>query len=164
MATHSSPLGWKIPRTEEPGGLQPVGLQSQTWLSDFTFTFHFGALEKEIETHSSVLAWRIPGMVKPGGLPSMGSHRHDLVVAAAATATCYTLDLQNVSILHLKFVPPTPDWLFWSHHAACSDHSFWTRDQTHTLCSGIMESTTGLPGNSLKFVPFDQHLPVPECP
>ena len=53
--------------------------KSQTRLSDFTSTFHFHALEKEMATHSSVLAWRIPGMGKPGGLPSMGSHRvgHD---------------------------------------------------------------------------------------
>ena len=53
--------------------------KSQTRLSDFTFTFHFYALEKEMATHSSVLAWRIPGMGEPGGLPSMGSHRvgHD---------------------------------------------------------------------------------------
>ena len=49
--------------------------KSQTQLSDFTFTFHFHALEKEMATHSSVLAWRIPGMGEPGGLPSMGSHR-----------------------------------------------------------------------------------------
>ena len=49
--------------------------RSQTWLSDFTFTFHFHALEKEMATHSSVLAWRIPGTGDPGGLPSMGSHR-----------------------------------------------------------------------------------------
>ena len=48
--------------------------KSQTRLSDFTFTFHFHALEKEMATHSSVLAWRIPGMGEPGGLPSMGSH------------------------------------------------------------------------------------------
>ena len=48
---------------------------SRTRLSDFTFTFHFHALEKEMATHSSVLAWRIPGTVEPGGLPSMGSHR-----------------------------------------------------------------------------------------
>ena len=50
-----------------------------TQLSDFTFTFHFQALEKEMATHSSVLAWRIPGTGEPGGLPSMGSHRvrHD---------------------------------------------------------------------------------------
>jgi len=49
--------------------------QSWTGLSDFTFTFHFHALEKEMENHSSVLAWRIPGMGEPGGLPSVGSHR-----------------------------------------------------------------------------------------
>ena len=49
--------------------------KSQTRLGDFTFTFHFHALEKEMATHSSVLAWRIPGMEEPGGLPSMGSHR-----------------------------------------------------------------------------------------
>jgi len=53
--------------------------RSQTQLSDFPFTFHFHALEKEMAAHSSVLAWRIPGMGEPGGLPSMGSHRvgHD---------------------------------------------------------------------------------------
>ena len=58
-------------------------------LSDFTFTFHFRALEKEMATHSSVIAWRNPGRVEPGGLPSLGSHRvgHDWshLVAAAAT-------------------------------------------------------------------------------
>ena len=48
--------------------------KSRTQLSDFTFTFHFRALEKEMATHSSVLAWRIPGTGEPGGLPSMGSH------------------------------------------------------------------------------------------
>ena len=48
---------------------------SLTRLSDFTFTFHFHALEKEMATHSSVLAWRIPGTAEPGGLPSMGTHR-----------------------------------------------------------------------------------------
>ena len=53
--------------------------KSRTRLSDFTFTFHFHALEEEMATHSSVLAWRIPGAVGSGGLPSMGSHRvrHD---------------------------------------------------------------------------------------
>ena len=53
--------------------------KSQTRLSDFTFTFHFLVLEKEMATHSSVLAWRITGTAEPGGLPSMGSHRvrHD---------------------------------------------------------------------------------------
>ena len=53
--------------------------KSRTRLRDFTFTFHFHALEEEMATHSSVLAWRIPGTGEPGGLPSMGSHRvgHD---------------------------------------------------------------------------------------
>ena len=67
---------------EEPGRLQSMGslrAKSLTQLGDFTFIFHFHALEKEMATHSSVLAWRIPGMGEPGGLPSMGSHRvgHD---------------------------------------------------------------------------------------
>ena len=53
--------------------------KNRTRLSDFPFTFHVHALEKEMATHSSVLAWRIPGTGEPGGLPSMGSHRvgHD---------------------------------------------------------------------------------------
>ena len=71
MASHSSTLAWKIPWTEEPGRLPSV----RSRLSDFTFTFHFNVLEKEMATHSSTLAWRIPGMGEPGGLPSMGSHR-----------------------------------------------------------------------------------------
>ena len=67
-------------------GCSPWGRESQTRLSDFTFTFHFHALEKEMATHSSVLAWRIPGTGEPGGLPSMGSHRvgHDWSNSAAA--------------------------------------------------------------------------------
>ena len=79
MAPHSSTLAWKIPWMEEPGRLQSVGLRSWAKLSDFTFTFHFHALEKEMATRSSVLAWRFPGTGEPGGLWSMGSHRvgHD---------------------------------------------------------------------------------------
>ena len=59
--------------------------KSRTRLSNFTFTFHFHALEKEMATHSSIFAWRIPGMGEPGGLPSMGLHRvgNDLAAAAA---------------------------------------------------------------------------------
>ena len=79
MAPHSSTLVWKILWMEEPGRLQSMGLRSQTRLSDFPFTFHFYALEKEMATHSNTLAWRIPGMAEPGELLSMGSHRvgHD---------------------------------------------------------------------------------------
>ena len=63
---------------------------SWTRLSDFTFTFHFPALEKEMATHSSALAWRIPGTGEPGGLPSMGSRRvgHDWSDLAAAAFHC----------------------------------------------------------------------------
>ena len=73
MAPHSSTLAWKIPWMEEPGGLQSMGLLRVG--HDFTFTFHFPALEKEMAIHSSVLAWRIPETGEPGGLLSMGSHR-----------------------------------------------------------------------------------------
>ena len=63
---------------EEPGRLQSIGSRRVGHLlSDFTFTFQFHALEKEMATHSSVLAWRIPGRGEPGGLLSMGSHRLD---------------------------------------------------------------------------------------
>ena len=60
--------------------------KSRTRLSDFTFTFHFHALKKEMATHSSTLAWRIPGTAEPGGLPSLGPHRvgHDRSDLAAA--------------------------------------------------------------------------------
>ena len=110
MATHFSTLVWKIPWTEEPGRLQSMGSQrvghdhgvtkSRTWLSDFTFTFQFYALEKEMATHSSVLAWRIPGMAEPGGLPSMVSHRvghewSDLV--AGRTTKLLKIWFHNVS-------------------------------------------------------------------
>ena len=65
-----------------------MGSLSRTRLSNFTFTFHFHALEKEMATHSSVLAWRIPGTGEPGGLQSMGLHRvgHDWSDLAAAAA------------------------------------------------------------------------------
>ena len=79
MAPHPSTPAWRIPWTEEPGGLQSMGSLSRTRLSSFTLTFHFHALEKEMATHPSVLAWRIPGTGEPGGLPSLGSRRvgHD---------------------------------------------------------------------------------------
>ena len=80
MATHSSILAWKIPMDRGAWWAAVRGVvKSRTQLSDFPFTFHSHALEKEMATHSSVLAWRIPGLGEPGGLPSMGSHRvgHD---------------------------------------------------------------------------------------
>ena len=77
MAPHSSTLAWKIPWMEE--AVVHGVTKSRMRLSDFTFPFHFHALEKEMATHSSVLAWRIPGMGEPDGLLSIGSCRvgHD---------------------------------------------------------------------------------------
>ena len=89
--------------------------KSQTRLSDFTFTFHFHALEKEIATHSSVLAWRIPGTGEPGGLPSLGSHRvgHDKQLSSSSSRvgkgnqTCLPF-----SVYGITFTFPWYGWWF----------------------------------------------------
>ena len=113
MALHSSTLAWKIPWMEESGVLQSMGSLSRTWLSDFTFTFRFHALEKEMATHSSVFAWRIPGMGEPGGLLSMGLHRvrhnwSDLAAAAAIRGEWKSwLEVQHSE---------NDDHDIWSHH------------------------------------------------
>jgi len=85
--------------------------KSQTRRGDFTFTFHFHALEKEMPTHSSVLAWRIPGMGEPGGLPSVGSHRvgHDWSDLAAAAAAALVLGKINAFYLPCCYV--ASDWV-----------------------------------------------------
>ena len=80
--------------------------KSRRRLSDFTFTFHYHALEKEMATHSSVLAWRTPGMGEPGGLPSMGSHRvgHDWSdLAAAAAAAAWDSQGKNTEAFAIPF-------------------------------------------------------------
>ena len=72
--------------------------KSRTWLSNFTFTFHFHALEKEMATHSSVLAWRIPGTGETGGLPSMGLHRvrHDWSDLAVAATILWNIVVRKI--------------------------------------------------------------------
>ena len=105
--------------------------KSLTQLSDFTFTFHFHALEKEMATHSSVLAWRIPGTGEPGGLPSMESHRvgHDWSDLAAAEQMeeyhaaylhetikhtgSWAIFLQNIDS---KYIQVCPDFTYLFHH------------------------------------------------
>ena len=80
---NGNPLQYSCLENPRDGGAWWAAAQgvakSWTRLSDFTFTFHFHALEKDMATRSSVLAWRIPGTGQPGGLPSLGSHRvgHD---------------------------------------------------------------------------------------
>ena len=84
--------------------------KSRTRLSDFTFTFYFHALEKEMATHSSVLAWRIPGTGEPGGLPSMGLHRvgHDWSDLAACV---WDRDLSKMKwILSCRGSPECSSW------------------------------------------------------
>ena len=82
MAPYSSTLAWKNPMDGGAWWAVVHGIaESWTRLSNFTFTFHFPALEKEMATHSSVLAWRIPGMGEPGGLPSMGRTESDMTEA-----------------------------------------------------------------------------------
>ena len=91
--------------------------ESPTRLSDFTFTFHFHALKKEMATHSSVLAWRIPATGEPGGLPSMGSHRvghdwSDLAAAAvAAEVVVYKNPAFKILSRHVSGSPVVKIWV-----------------------------------------------------
>ena len=108
---------------------------SRTRLSDFTFTFHFHALEEEMATHSSVLAWRIPGTAGPSGLPSMGSHRvrHDWsnLAAAAAAAT-----------LPEHYLLPYPAHTYTSLPRCCS---------YSVVRSFVLSEPPWTPGNLLRF-------------
>ena len=79
--------------------------RSRTRLSDFTFAFHFHALEKEMATHSSVLAWRIPGTGEPSGLPSMGLHRVGHDWSDLAAAALYTIIWVSSSLFFFFFSP-----------------------------------------------------------
>ena len=87
-----------------------------TQLSDFTFTFHFHALEKEMAMHSSFLAWRIPGMGEPDGLLSMGSHRvgHNWSDLAAVAAQCMSLDIINQ--------------YYWNKRTWGIMHAYWLKE------------------------------------
>ena len=96
MAPHSSTLAWKIPWMEEPGRLAVHGVaKSQTRLSDFTFTFHFHALQKEMATHSSVLAWRIPRERERGAWWAA-------IYAAAQSRTRLSSTFR--SLIHFEFI------------------------------------------------------------
>ena len=126
MAPHSSILAWKIPWMEEPGRLQSMESRSRTPLSDFTFTFHSHALEKDMATHSGVLAWRIPGMGKPGGLPSLRSHRlrhdwSDLAAAALFSVVASKLHYAHFILPLYKFICRRnfQKWNFWA-----KEHTF----------------------------------------
>ena len=105
---NGTPLQYSCLKNPMDGGAWKAAVhgvaEGRTWLNDFTFIFHFHALEKEMATHSSVLAWRIPGTGEPGGLPSMGSHRvrHDWSNLAAAAVAVYIFNLWlNSGLIHL---------------------------------------------------------------
>ena len=113
-------------------------MKSRTRVSNFTFTFHFNAVEKEMATHSSVLAWRIPGMGEPGGLLSMGSHRvgHDWsdLAAAATAAACYNLLLPTQNSV----------WSYWGLVLESSQIRS-VAQSCPILCDPMNRSTPGLP-------------------
>ena len=119
-----------------------------TWLSDFTFTFHFHALEKEMATHSSVLAWWIPGTGEPGGLPSMGSHRvgHDWSDSAAAAAqsgqdNSHGVEWKTLVIFHVHWQAadrPRSNFSFPSH-------IFYSQPQPFHQSLGIQDIFNGYP-------------------
>ena len=96
-----------------------------TWLSDFTFTFHFHAVEKEMATHSSVLAWRIPGTRGPGGLPSMGSQSRTRLKRLSSSSSsreytsCFSSNFYKMIVI--------PDFIFRNKKIAVFWHCF-------TLC------------------------------
>ena len=90
--------------------------KSRTWLSDFTFTFHFHALEKEMATHSSVFAWRILGTAESGGLPSMGSHRvgHDWSDLAEANPQLFRPQVPSPVLVPTVNVRPVLSAVAWT--------------------------------------------------
>ena len=96
-------------------GYSPWVAESRTWLSDFTFTFHFHALEKEMATHSSILAWRIPGTEELVGLPSMGLHRvrHDRRGLAAAGISQMNLLNPHNNHVTISSSPPLASYYGW---------------------------------------------------
>ena len=85
---------------EDPGRQQGVA-KSWTRVSDFTFTFHFGALEKEMATHSSVLAWRIPGIGEPGELRAMRLHSWTRLTQLSSSSSSNTEYIGNIFVLNI---------------------------------------------------------------
>ena len=109
--------------------------KSQTRLSDFTWTFHFHALEKEMVTHSSVLAWRIPGMGEPGGLPSMGSHRVGLKWLSSSSNS------NDKFKFHMYIVHTVKQWELFTDHSTAVGNS---------LCYEWDVETLWMPGRSVR--------------
>ena len=123
-------------------------VKSRTRLSNFTFTFHFHALEKEMATHSSVLAWRIPGVGEPGGLPSMGLHRvghnrSNLAAAAAATPCIIIILCMHECVLDCV-------QLFLTSWTVACKTSVSIGFPRQDYCSGLPFPIPNYPGRSLQ--------------
>ena len=156
MAPHSSPLAWKIPWMEEPGGLQsmPSWRVGRNWAT--SLSLHFQALGKEMATHSSVLAWRIPWTGEPGGLPSVGSHRvrddwSDLAAVAAHTNNAQNSPSQASAVRKL--------WK-WKRRVKKLAYNSTFRKLVHGIWSHhFMENRRGKSGNGerLYFGGFQNH-------
>ena len=118
--------------------------KSQTRLSDFSFTFHFHALEKEMATHSSVLAWRIPRTGKPGGLPSIGSHRvgHDWsdLASAAAAHVLNSGNWTGVMFLSALLIPFKTGNQIWTHLELWRKQSHYIQHEERKKKSRIVYS------------------------
>ena len=119
--------------------------RSRTRLSNFVFTFHFHALEKEMATHSSVLAWRIPRTGEPGGLPSMGSHGvgHDWSDLAAVAARCFIF-------VQIHWTLSSLEKLYNVTSKGFRNNSLTTSSDTSLLCD-TGQIITSL---SLRFLPY----------
>ena len=162
MAPHPSTLAWKILAWQ--AAVHGVA-KSQTWLSDFTFTSHVHALEKEMATHSGVLAWRIPGI---GELPSMASHRvgHDWSdLAAAGSGIPKKGDSEKVAtaVVHTIISPFNWDYLLplFSHSEFCSTSLRWSCDSltlNHPFKTRSFIVTTQNFRVSFRFGHFESHL------
>ena len=145
MAPHSSTLAWKIPKDRWAWWAAVHGVaKSWTQLSEFTYTFHFHALEKEMATHSSVPAWRIPGTGEPGGPPSMGSHRvgHDWSDLAAAAADP-VITLTQCWCCRSRGTAPEPS----------SGWQGWGLDLQHQHCVRVLTGSAAAAAKSLQSCP-----------
>ena len=150
MASYSSSLAWKIPWMEEPGRLQFIGVaEGQTQLSDFTFTFHFHALENEMATHSSVLAWRIPGMGETGGLPFMGSHRVGTRLKRCSSSSLCTACTSPFCPTSRH--PPSPTTSPWWPSSPWSGEGAEGSPRAHGARSGSFERRVPLGGRESSY-------------
>ena len=144
MAPHSSTLAWRIPWTEEPGGLQSMGVaKTRTQRSDFTLTFHCHALEKAVATHSSVLAWRVPGTGKPGGHRLWGRTGSDTTERLHSHFSLSRTGEGDGSPLQCSCLESPRDGEAW-RAAVCGAAQSWTRlkGSLGAAVLGVAESDT----------------------